>query len=688
MAKVYFLLEAVQRSKFFKEKVSPKTFDKIPYEYYYHAFTMRGYTTWGLEYDLPPSHFEINFVDVYVNGQKCDMRENIMGIFYDIPVGNANIQIEIQLRSNFDREFLPYVRGKQGKFIDTFDNSVKNLVYSQKVEINEGNNYFIGTLRYMDHFVLMYNGTVEYNLMPYFYHPKYAFGKNYSLSMNKLSLIGMKEHLEKRHVKLRVPLPENDPVIKPINNQIKTPVLNTGNNKEVINKANNDLSLRQPTKTSSPQLVVLNDKQEHKLDKPVIKEVAIPKLFYDVEIKDSSNKTILKGCKKDEALLNDIFKAKQEVVSDINIKKEISNLIDSSSIKENPKDIFDSKLNAYKKEYDEKIQSLKNSLEIAIYQKKNELLKDISILEEEIIHLEKIRKDKEDELINLLKSIDKNVDPNILIDQCVIKDNVLIDVKDVKEIYVDNKVKSIKLIRDINVDTVVFLKGSNLSNFKDLKAFKNVKNFVLPDNLNKLDKTTLKQFTNLEYIYIPKSYNSTPNECFKNCLNLKIVEYEPNSVSKPHNFDMGGYAFFNLPKLEVVILPKYMHSITFNSFSGADKLKYLYFPDKVYTVETGAFSYCKSLTYLNMLSDDPKGTRKLLPSSFDKLNDKCEILMDDSYKGIFNAFSGQTKNVKIVKNDEYKKHYLNKMEYLKEIKNYISKNRSEFINNIFKKEGR
>lgn len=689
MAKVYFLLEAVQRSKFFKEKASPREFDRIPYEYYYHAFTIRGYTTWGLEYDCVPEHLVTNFVDVYVNGVKCNFTADIMGIYFDVPVGKANIQIEIQLRSDFDRDFLPYVRGRQGKFIDTFDNSVKNLVYSQNVDINEGNNYFIGTLRYMDHFVLMYNGTVEYSLMPYFYHPKYVFGKNYNLSMVKTSLSGLKAHLEKRHVKLRVPLPENDPVIKPINNPVKTPVLNIGNNKEVSNPSSVTLLLNQPTINKKPQLDLSCNKSKLIFDSPKEKEVVIPKLFYDVEIKDSSNKTILKGRKKDEVLLNEIFKAKQEIIYDVDIKKEIADLIKTTSSKTNPKDIFDLKLNNYKKEYDDKIKALKESLDVSIFKKKKELLNEISVLEEEITSLESKRKSREEELSSLLKSVDKKVDVDILFDKCVIKNNVLIDVKDdAKEIYIVKDVKSIKLIRNIDLDTVVFLKGSKLSNFNDLKAFKNVKNLVLPEGFSELKKSVFKDFINLEYIYIPSCYRSTPYECFKKCLNLKIVQYEPNSYSKPHDFEMGGNAFSFLPNLEVVILPKYMHSITFNSFSDAANLKYLYFPDEVYMVETGAFSYCKSLTYLNFVCDNLKADKHLEPDAFGPFNDNSEIFIDNSYKGLHKAFYKIKGNLNIVKGDEYKNHYLKKNEHLKEIKQYIIKKRSPFINSILKKEGR
>ena len=147
-------------------------------------------------------------------------------------------------------------------------------------------------------------------------------------------------------------------------------------------------------------------------------------------------------------------------------------------------------------------------------------------------------------------------------------------------------------------DTVVIpdtYKGKNVVAIGN-SAFKNtnVKNVILPQNLESIKSKAFFNCKKLENIDIPQKVTEIRASAFENCSNLKTVSL-PNGI-----VDIRAAAFKNDTKLVGIELPESLEYLGASAFSHCSSLQEITIPSKVIEINGQTFEYCTSLRKINL----------------------------------------------------------------------------------------
>ena len=141
-------------------------------------------------------------------------------------------------------------------------------------------------------------------------------------------------------------------------------------------------------------------------------------------------------------------------------------------------------------------------------------------------------------------------------------------------------------------------KGKNVVAIGD-SAFKNtnIKNIVLPQNLECIKTKAFLNCKNLEKIDIPKKVTEIRESAFEDCSNLKTVTL-PNGI-----VNIRASVFKNDKSLYAIELPESLEYLGACAFSNCMSLQEITIPSKVTEINGQTFEYCTALKQINLHDD-------------------------------------------------------------------------------------
>lgn len=116
-----------------------------------------------------------------------------------------------------------------------------------------------------------------------------------------------------------------------------------------------------------------------------------------------------------------------------------------------------------------------------------------------------------------------------------------------------------------------------------------IKNVVLPNSVNTIEKNAFYQCSQLETINFSNNITEIKDNAFVNCSKLN-VEHLPNSLKK-----LGQSAFQQCINLELLDLPNGLENIQNWCFGGCTKLKLTSLPDSLTYIAGSAFENCSNI---------------------------------------------------------------------------------------------
>ena len=161
------------------------------------------------------------------------------------------------------------------------------------------------------------------------------------------------------------------------------------------------------------------------------------------------------------------------------------------------------------------------------------------------------------------------------------------------------------------------------------KDYKEIKDFIVPDDVITIGESTFYNCTGLSSVTIPNSVSTIGNEAFNGCTGLTSITI-PNSVKS-----IGDYAFYDCTSLTSITFPFGITSIGQYAFSRCTGLTSVTIPHSVTSIGSGVFDKCTGLLSVKVqvryFSSFCKNRIIGLVSSYIS---KPVILVDKNYKEI------------------------------------------------------
>lgn len=158
---------------------------------------------------------------------------------------------------------------------------------------------------------------------------------------------------------------------------------------------------------------------------------------------------------------------------------------------------------------------------------------------------------------------------------------------------------------------------------ESFKGKKNIKEIVLPSQLEEIFLSAFEDCENLEKIHIPDTVVEISSGAFRNCKSLKSVTLpstlqqismgvfdgceQLKKIALPENISsIGMTAFANCQKLEEIKLNESLYFISSNAFDSCFALREIIFPKSLDRISWHSFYNCQNLKKVILLNDQTK----------------------------------------------------------------------------------
>ena len=116
-----------------------------------------------------------------------------------------------------------------------------------------------------------------------------------------------------------------------------------------------------------------------------------------------------------------------------------------------------------------------------------------------------------------------------------------------------------------------------------------LKEIIIPDGVEVIEKGTFKDCTDLKKVDIPKTLRKIGDEAFENCISLEEIKI-PEGV-----IEIGDETFLNCKNLKRIVLPKSIRKIGDGAFENCTSLEEIKIPERVEAIHSGTFAGCNNL---------------------------------------------------------------------------------------------
>lgn len=119
-------------------------------------------------------------------------------------------------------------------------------------------------------------------------------------------------------------------------------------------------------------------------------------------------------------------------------------------------------------------------------------------------------------------------------------------------------------------------------------------NIVIPDNVISIDESAFYNMKKLESIILPRKLEYLDDNVFKGCQSLSTIFLPPNLIS------IGNYTFEDCTNLDHIELPNKITNIGYSAFKGCTKLSSINIPTNMTKIEGYTFFDCYNLCSITM----------------------------------------------------------------------------------------